>query len=125
MKKLALVFVVIAMMISTSILAQTDQVKTDFSIEMANGDIFKAVSEKILTDNFNKMDDDNFFLILNHGDNYIQAAYSEDGYVVEYNEDRVQYSANKVLLQKETLDLFKKYLNEDNNWKADVKWEKQ
>jgi len=102
-----------------------DKTKIDFSIEMANGDTFDAVSEKILTDNFNKMNDDNFFLILNHGNNFIQAAYSEKGYDVEYKENGVQYSADKVLTKEETLDLFKKYLNEESVRNAGVQWEKQ
>ena len=102
-----------------------DKTKTGFSIEMANGDTFNAVSNKILTDNFNKMNDDNFFLILNHENNFIQAAYSENGYDVEYKENGVQFSADKALSKEETLELFKKYLNEDSDWNTAVQWEKQ
>jgi hypothetical protein len=102
-----------------------DEAKTDFSIEMANGDTFNAVTDKILTDNFNKMNDDNFFLILGHGNNFIQAAYSEKGYTVEYKENGVQYSADEILSKEETLTLFKKYLNEDSDWNTGVQWEKQ
>ena len=101
--------------------------KKNYSVEMANGDTFSKVTFEKIKECFNKMDDDNFFIILNGEDEneFLQAAYSDKGYSVEYKANGVQYEAKEVLQKEVALNLFKNYLNEDENWNKSVEWEKQ
>ena len=96
-----------------------------FSVEMANGDTFDEVSPEKIKQFFDKLDDDNFFIILNHKDDFLQAAYSDGSYMVEYKDNGVQYSAADVLSKEKTIELFNKYLDTDKDWNKDIQWEKQ
>lgn len=95
----------------------------DISIEMANGDTFEHASLNTALSNFEKMDDDNFFIILNNKENFMQAAYSDKGYTVEYKENGTQYEAKELLPKEKTIELIKDYFNTDSKWKTDVEWE--
>ncbi|MDZ7797031.1 MAG: hypothetical protein U5N56_08290 [Candidatus Marinimicrobia bacterium] len=96
--------------------------KTKMGIELADGSIFKNVNEAQLLESFNSLDDDNFFIILSDRDGFIQAAFSEGNYIVQYNADDVQYEANDILTKETTLDIFKKYLLGDPEWRDGVEW---
>jgi len=98
----------------------------NISIEMANGDTFKNASFDKAISNFKKMDDDNFFMILNldDGESFMQFAYSKKGYTVEYKENGVQYEAKKLIDKKTAELLIKEYYTSDESWKTEVKWEK-
>ena len=96
----------------------------DISIEMANGDTFDHVSLEKTLSNFEMMDDDNFFIILKNKDDFMQAAYSDKGYTVEYKENGTQYEAKKLLSKEKTKELIKDYLTTDGKWKTAVEWEK-
>ncbi|SRR6056297_2156500 len=96
----------------------------NFSVEMANGDTFDNVSSKKLEKLINELDGDNFFMILNKGDkDFLQAAYSEKGYSVQYKENNKQYEAAEVLNKEKTTELFKSYFECDKDWKKDIKWQ--
>ena len=66
--------------------------KKNISIEMANGDKFKNASVETAINNF--------FIILNNKKDFMQIAYGEKGYTVEYKENEIQYEA-KELVSKE------------------------
>lgn len=102
--------------------AQSKKTMEKFSIEMANGDKFDEVSGKVLEKQLNELNSDNFFLILNKADDFLQAAYSDGGYSIQYNENGKQYQADEVLNKEKTLELFKEYLHETGNWKDITSW---
>ncbi|RLD47911.1 MAG: hypothetical protein DRI94_13305 [Bacteroidetes bacterium] len=111
--------------VSSDTIPETTKVNKEFSVETANGDTFNNITSKKITECFNKLDDDNFFIILNHKDNFLQAAYSDKGYTVEYKENGIQYTAKDLLSKEKTINLFIKYFNTDKNWNKDTEWEKQ
>lgn len=104
---------------------KTASSKGKMDIELASGDQFKNVNESKLVESFNSMDDDNFFMILSNGDDFVQAAYSDGNYVVEYSVGGVQYEANKVLQKETSLNVFKKYLLGESDWLEGVEWVKK
>lgn len=104
---------------------QSQTAQEEFAIEMANGNTFDKVNFEKITECFNNMDDDNFFIILSDKDDFLKAAYSEKGYNVEYKENGTQYSSDELITKDKALKLFSKYLNSDKDWNKDIKWEKQ
>ena len=96
--------------------------RTNFSAELANGDTFDNISEEKLVECINSLDDDNFFLILKNKEDFIQAAFSDGDFVVQYKEDGKQFSAEKVLTKEETIQLFKDYHQGKDNWKTEIVW---
>jgi hypothetical protein len=100
------------------------EAREKFSVEMANGDTFDKVSTKKIEKLINKLNGDNFFIILNKGDkDFLQAAYSENGYSVQYKENNKQYEAKEILDKAKTVELFKSYFDCDKDWKKDIKWQ--
>ena len=124
MKKQALILASI-IILSTGFIPQQNVIKKDFTLEMASGGFFKEVSVNLITDNFNKMDDDNFFIILTHGKDFMQAAFSKKGFDMEYKKDGIQYTSQSTVSKEKTLNLLIKYFNEDASWIDDLKWDKQ
>lgn len=99
--------------------------KDGYSIEMANGETIDNITIDILAKSFSSIDEDNNYIIVDHGDNFLQAAYSDGKYDVEYKVNNMQYEAKKLLSKDSTLTLFTKYLNEDEDWNKAVVWELQ
>ena len=62
------------------------------------------------------LDDDNFFITLSNKENFIQAAFSDGDFVVEYKENGQQFAAEKVLTKEETINYLKIIIRKDN-WK--------
>jgi len=96
----------------------------NFSAELANGDTFDRISEAKMVECINSLDDDNFFITLSNKEDFIQAAFSDGDFVVEYKEDGQQFAAEKVLTKEETIQLFKDYYQGKDNWKKEIVWEK-
>lgn len=99
--------------------------KVKMNIELASGDQFENVNEAKLVESFNSMDDDNFYMILSNKDDFVQAAFSDGNYVVEYSVGGVQYEASKVLPKETALNVFKKYLLGETGWREGVEWVKK
>jgi hypothetical protein len=99
--------------------------KLKMNIELASGDQFENVNEAKLVESFNSMDDDNFYMILSSKNDFVQAAYSDGNYVVEFSDGGVQYEANKVLSKETALNLLKKYLLGESDWREGVEWVKK
>ncbi len=95
---------------------------TTFSAELANGNTFDNISEEKMVECINSLDDDNFFIILKNKEDFIQAAFSDGDFVVQYKEDGKQFSAEKVLTKEETIQLFKDYYQGKDNWKTEIVW---
>jgi len=101
--------------------AVKEQVAKNFNIEMANGDKFDKVNEEVIEKCISQVNDDNFFVILNSGDDYLQAAISDQGFIVQYSEGGNQFEAEEYLSKDQTIAIFNKYLKgedwkEGNNW---------
>lgn len=101
---------------------EESETESNLSVELANGDTFDKISEAKLVECINSLDDDNFFIILNNKENFIQAAFSDGNFVVEYKEDGQQFAAEKVLTKEETIQLFKDYYQGKDNWKTEIVW---
>ena len=95
---------------------------TNFSVELANGDTFDNISEEKMVECINSLNDDNFFIILENKEDFIQAAFSDGNFVVQYKEDGKQFSAEKVLSKEETIQLFKDYYQGKDKWKTEIVW---
>lgn len=96
-----------------------------FSADMENGETFDKITEEKMVECLNKLDKDNFFLTLVNGEDFLQAAYSDKGFVVEYKEKGIQYAAKSVLPKEETIKLFKNYYHSRTEWNQGIIWEKQ
>lgn len=94
----------------------------NFSTEMANGEISEKVTEQKIVDCINMLDDDNFFVILNKDDDFMQAAYSDKGFTVQYSEDGQMLEAKEYFTKDQTVNILKKYFSGDNNWKEGQDW---
>ena len=70
------------------------------------------------------MDDDNFFIILKHNEDFMQLAYSDKGFTVQYKENGVQYEAKKLVSKEKAITLIKEYFNIEGEWKNEVEWVK-
>ena len=84
---------------------------------MANGDTFDKVSEAKIVECINSLDEDNFFIILNNKEDFIQAAFSDGNFDIQYKENGKQFSAEKVLSKEATIQLFKDYYQGKDDWK--------
>lgn len=96
-----------------------------FSIEMANGDKFKDVSAENIKENIDKLNNDNFFIILNNGEDFLQAAYSEKGFDLQYKESGFQFTARDYLTKEQAMKTFLSYYNSEDGWKDITPWDKQ
>ncbi|MGI6479918.1 MAG: hypothetical protein ACOX0M_10835 [Salinivirgaceae bacterium] len=96
--------------------------ETNFSVELANGDTFDKVSEAKIVECINSLDEDNFFIILNNKEDFIQAAFSDGNFDIQYKENGKQFSAEKVLSKEATIQLFKDYYQGKDDWKKEIVW---
>lgn len=95
----------------------------DFSVEMANGEKFKDVTEKKLREDVSSLDDDNFFLILSSNNDFMQVSYSDKGYDLQYKENGRQYVAVDYLTKKQVTEAFIDYFNGRDKWKKLTAWD--
>jgi hypothetical protein len=102
-----------------------DNSSKKFSIEMANGDKFEDVSAEKIKENIDKLNDDNFFIILNDGENFLQAAYSEKGFDLQYKESGAQFTARDYLTKEQAVKTFLSYYKSEDGWKDITPWDKQ
>lgn len=94
---------------------------SEFSIEMANGDTFESPSTKKLNELLKTLNDDNFFLILNCKTGFLQASTSENGYIVQYSDDKGMYEAEAYFTFEMLTNIFEAYINKED-WKSKAKW---
>ena len=96
--------------------------RSEFSIEMANGDTFEKPENSKLEELLRSLNDDNFFLILNSKDGFLQASTSEQGYIVQYSDDSGMFEAEDYFTLDQLIDIFTTYI-EKGNWKEKAsKW---
>lgn len=98
---------------------ETTPAKTDhseFSIEMANGDKYEKPSTEKLKELLKTLDDDNFFLILNSKDGFLQTTTSENGYIIQYSDEGGMFEAEEYFELKKMIDIFVAYIDK-GDWK--------
>jgi len=110
----------------TSLETSNAEAKTnpaDYSIEMANGDTYNNVSAEKIKELLGTLDDDNFFIILNSKNGFLQASTSEQGFIVQYSEDKdeILYEAEDYFTMDKAIDIFVTYF-EGGDWKSQAKW---
>lgn len=96
--------------------------RSEFSIEMANGDIYEKPSAEKLKELLKSLNDDNFFLILNCKEGFLQTTTSEKGYIVQYSDDNGMFEAEDYFTFETLVDIFAAYIDNDNAWKSKAKW---
>jgi len=97
--------------------------KEGYSLEMANGDKMADPSMAQLMASLGKLGADNDFCILSFDDDYIQTAYSEDGFTVQYKDATGQYESTKLLPQSSVMMMFTSYINSEDDWQNMAEWE--
>jgi len=94
---------------------------SEFSIEMANGDTFDKPTTEKLKEQLKKLNNDNFFLILNSKQGFLQASTSEKGYIVQYSDDSGMFEAEAYFTFEMLTNIFITYIDNEN-WKEKAKW---
>ncbi|MFW5721332.1 MAG: hypothetical protein ACOCWW_03005, partial [Bacteroidota bacterium] len=95
--------------------------RTGYSIEMANGDIFENPSDEKIKESLQSINDDNFFMILNGKEGFIQTTISEQGFIVQYSDDGGMFEAEEYFTKEELVDIFIAYINQQD-WKEMATW---
>lgn len=93
-----------------------------FSLRMADGTEIESVSYDQLIEGLESLDSDNFFLVLSRGNDFIQTAVIENGYLVEYKKDNNQYTSVEGVPGDEMKRFFSMYYNQDDGWKDLFEW---
>ena len=104
---------------------ETKPVKSDhsgFSIEMASGDTYEKPTTEKLKELLKSLNDDNFFLILNSKNGFLQASTSEKGYIVQYSGDNGMFEAEAYFTFDMLIDIFEAYIDNNATWKSKAKW---
>ena len=94
-----------------------------YNLEMANGDKMEAPSMAQLMASLGKLGADNDFCILTYDNDFIQAAYSEKGYTVQFKDATGQYEATELHPQSTVMMMFTSYLNSEDDWQNMAQWE--
>ena len=107
---------------------ETDQPKVavmkvmSFSLEMYDGPGYEKVTQKQVEESFATLNADNFFVSLTNGDDWMQVAYSDKGYSVDYNDANGHFMVDDYLKKDEALQLLVDYLNQIEGWERNYTW---
>ena len=89
---------------------------------MFDGPSYDKATQEILEESFSTLNADNFFISLANNDNWIQVAYSDDGYSVDYNDANGHFMAKGFLTKEEALQLLINYLHQTEDWNKNQIW---
>ncbi|WP_319416622.1 hypothetical protein [Marispirochaeta aestuarii] len=93
-------------------------------IENANGKTVRNITGEDLHQEIAALNEENNFLILSDGDDYIQCAVSGSGFIVEYQDSTGHYSSDDTLSSDAIEKLFKAYLSRSTEWRGMAGWAK-
>lgn len=120
MKKIIFIaFIILIFSCSQNLRAQSYE---NFSIEMAVGDIINEPTLEKLDELLGTLNDENFFLILSSEVGFMQTAYSEKGFTVEYKVGEKMYESETLFTAESLSEIFKLYITDSPEWKEKVKW---
>ena len=103
--------------------AVTDEYDQPFSLRMADDTEIESVSYDQMMEGLESLDSYNFFLVLSEGDDFIQTAVIEGGYLVEYKKDGNHYTSVEAVEEDEMKRFFSMYYNREDGWKDLFEWE--
>ena len=92
------------------------------TIETASGHNLQNVTEEQLKDSLSGLNSDNDFLILSGEEDYIQCAYSETGFIAEYQDASGHYGSGPGLSIGIIEKIFVSYLTGSEEWKTLTAW---
>lgn len=92
-----------------------------FSTENALGVMHDNPTVDLLNTSIDELDDDNFFLILNGKDGFIQAAVADDAFIVQYKEKDKMFESPTLFTIDQLKSIFTAYLKGDK-WKELGEW---
>jgi hypothetical protein len=95
------------------------------NLETASGYKAQNVTEAVLNENLAKLNEENDFLILSNGDDYIQCAWSKNGFIPEYQDTSGHYSCSQDISVDTVSRLFSAYLSGSREWTTLITWESQ
>jgi len=95
---------------------------SSFSLEMYDGPGYKKVTQKQVEESFAILSDDNFFVSLANGDDWLQIAYSGKGYTVDYSDANGHFMLEDYLKKDTALKLLINYFNQIDGWRDSYTW---
>jgi len=96
-----------------------------YHMEMADGESVSDVNKGDLRTALSELDDDNNYISLRKGSTFVQAAVTEDGYLMEYRDESGYYESEKQDLSESTVKVVMYgFLDGDKGWKKEIEWEK-
>ena len=95
--------------------------RPDYSIEMANGDMFESPSDEKIKEALESLNDDNFFMTLSGKDGFIQTSTSEQGFILQYSDEGGMFEAEEYFSLDKLEDIFIAYINQQD-WKEMATW---
>jgi hypothetical protein len=95
-----------------------------FDLEMFSGDNFQKVTQEKVIECFNTLNDDNFFVGLSSKDDWIQVAYSDNGYSFEGNEGGVHFASKDLLSKEKAIQFLKDYYTGNTDWESKAEFDK-
>ncbi|MCD4811764.1 hypothetical protein K8R14_04145 [bacterium] len=92
-----------------------------FQIETERDETLHNATKDQVIAGQNSTSSDNSFMTLSKGEDFIQVAHSDKGFVVQYKKDGKQFEAKEVLSKEKTGKLCVSFYNEENlkgvaNW---------
>jgi hypothetical protein len=96
-----------------------------FHMEMANGEKMSEVDKSDLRKALKELDEDNNFISLRKGATFVQAAVTDDGYLMEYRDNTGYFESEKAdLSESEVKDIMYAFLEGKKDWKDEIEWQK-
>ena len=95
-----------------------------YKIEMANGESMEQVEKSDLHKALKKLDEENNFLSLSKAGKFIQAAVTDDGFLMEYRDNTGYFKSEATdLSRNDVKDAMYDFMEGNKNWKEDIVWE--
>jgi hypothetical protein len=96
-----------------------------YHLEMANGEEMSDVDKSDLRKAFKDLDEENNYISLRKGTTFVQAAVTEDGFLMEYRDNKGYFrSDNANISEKEVKDVMYGFLEGKKDWKDEIDWKK-
>jgi hypothetical protein len=96
-----------------------------YHLEMANGEEMSDVDKSDLRKAFKDLDEENNYISLRKGTTFVQAAVTDDGFLMEYRDNKGYFrSDNANISEKEVKDVMYGFLEGKKDWKDEIDWKK-